>query len=76
MMDIARTHGATPAQVALAWALHKGYAVIPSSTRRENLAGNLLAQQLRLSLADIERIDALERNGREVNPEGLAPVWD
>jgi 2,5-diketo-D-gluconate reductase B len=28
---------ATPAQVALAWLMAKGYAVIPSSTRRENL---------------------------------------
>ena len=28
--DIAHRHAATPAQVALAWALHLGYAVIPS----------------------------------------------
>ncbi|HBS61233.1 MAG TPA: 2,5-didehydrogluconate reductase DkgB, partial [Stenotrophomonas sp.] len=38
---IADRHQATPAQVALAWALQQGYAVIPSSTRRENLASNL-----------------------------------
>ncbi|MBV5325086.1 MAG: 2,5-didehydrogluconate reductase DkgB [Rhodospirillaceae bacterium] len=35
---IAQRHDATPAQVALAWALQLGYAVIPSSTKRENLA--------------------------------------
>lgn len=34
---IAARHNATPAQVALAWALKLGYAVIPSSTKRENL---------------------------------------
>ncbi|NMV06525.1 aldo/keto reductase, partial [Vibrio parahaemolyticus] len=32
---IAEDYQATPAQVALAWALSKGYAVIPSSTKRE-----------------------------------------
>ena len=73
---IARRHDATPAQVALAWALQLGYAVIPSSTKRENLASNLLAQQLELSADDMARIAALERNGREISPEGLAPAWD
>jgi len=74
--QIARRHNATPAQVALAWALQLGYSVIPSSTRRENLANNLLAQELKLTAEDMEQISALERNGREVNPAGLKPVWD
>lgn len=74
--EIAKRHEATPAQVALAWALQLGYSVIPSSTKRENLASNLLAQKLRLSDEDMAQIASLERNGREVNPEGLAPVWD
>ncbi|WP_353193581.1 2,5-didehydrogluconate reductase DkgB [Pandoraea pnomenusa] len=74
--EIARRHRATPAQVALAWALQRGFSVIPSSTRRENLASNLLAQTLRLTDDDMARIGALERNGREVSPEGLAPAWD
>lgn len=74
--DIARRHQATPAQVTLAWALRRGFSVIPSSTKRENLASNLLAQTLRLTDDDMARIAALERNGREVNPDGLAPQWD
>lgn len=74
--DIARRHQATPAQVALAWAMQRGFSVIPSSTKRENLASNLLAQSLRLTDDDMARIAALERNGREVNPDGLAPQWD
>ncbi|WP_323122122.1 2,5-didehydrogluconate reductase DkgB [Burkholderia alba] len=73
---IAARHAATPAQVALAWALQLGYSVIPSSTRRDNLASNLLAQQLRLSDEDMAQIAALERNGRAVSPDGLAPQWD
>ncbi|WP_250517268.1 2,5-didehydrogluconate reductase DkgB [Caballeronia sp. INDeC2] len=74
--EIAKRHHATPAQVALAWALQLGYAVIPSSTKRENLASNLLSQQLKLTADDMAQIAELERNGREVSPEGLAPVWD
>ncbi|CAI0955160.1 2,5-didehydrogluconate reductase DkgB [Serratia ficaria] len=73
---IAARHNATPAQVILAWALQLGYAVIPSSTKRENLASNLLAQQLQLTDEDMAQIAALENNGRLVSPEGLAPDWD
>jgi 2,5-diketo-D-gluconate reductase B len=76
LAEIADKHQATVAQVALAWALRLGYAVIPSSTRRENLASNLLARQLELDAGDMAQIAALERNGREVNPAGLAPEWD
>lgn len=76
IIAIAQRHGATPAQVALAWALQLGYSVIPSSTRRANLASNLLARELTLSGDDMAQIAALERNGREVSPEGLAPLWD
>lgn len=76
LADIAAKHKATVAQVALAWAMQLGYAVIPSSTRRENLASNLLARDLRLDADDMARIASLERNGREVSPDGLAPIWD
>ncbi|MFY9476808.1 MAG: 2,5-didehydrogluconate reductase DkgB [Aquabacterium sp.] len=76
IQEIASSHQATPAQVALAWAMQLGYAVIPSSTKRANLESNLKAQQLTLSDDDMARIAVLERNGRLVNPEGLAPQWD
>lgn len=74
--DIARRHSATPAQIVLAWAMQLGYAVIPSSTKRANLAGNLLAQEIRLDDEDMTRIAALDRNARLTSPEGLAPAWD
>ncbi|WP_252089333.1 2,5-didehydrogluconate reductase DkgB [Pseudomonas sp. MWU13-3659] len=76
LAEIAAKHKATVAQVALAWALQLGYAVIPSSTKRENLASNLLARGLQLDADDMARIATLERNGREVSPDGLAPIWD
>ncbi len=73
---IAAKHNATPAQVILAWAMGEGYAVIPSSTKRENLASNLKAQDLQLDAEDRQVIAALDCNNRLVSPEGLAPEWD
>lgn len=76
LVRIAAAHGATTAQVALAWALRQGYSVIPSSTRRENLQSNLKALPLQLDEADMAAIAALDRNERLANPDGIAPVWD
>ena len=53
---IAGRHQATPAQVALAWALQQGFSVIPSSTKRENLASNLEAAAIRLTDEDMAQI--------------------
>ncbi len=72
---IAASHGVSPAQVALAWSLQQGYAVIPSATKRDNLAANLAAAELRLSTEDMTAIEALDRSERVANP-GFAPRWD
>jgi 2,5-diketo-D-gluconate reductase B len=76
MLAIAQRHGATPAQVALAWALKLGYSVIPSSTRRANLESNLGALKLPLDDADMAQIATLDRGHRLANPQGIAPAWD
>lgn len=76
LQQIAAKHGATPAQVALAWALQQGFSVIPSSTKRANLESNLKATSLRLDDGDLAAIAALDRNERLADPEGIAPQWD
>ncbi len=73
---IAERHHATPAQVALAWAMQLGYAVIPSSTQRRNLESNLNAQTLHLTDRDMQEIACLDRGERIANPAHLAPKWD
>lgn len=75
IQKIAQAHNATAAQVALAWSLQQGFAVIPSSTKRENLQSNLLAVNITLSDLEMNAIAGLERNERIANP-GIAPVWD
>ncbi|MET0351199.1 MAG: 2,5-didehydrogluconate reductase DkgB [Rhizobacter sp.] len=74
--EIAAARSATPAQVVLAWAMQSGFAVIPSSTKRENLEGNLKAATLVLRADEMKRVAALDRGERLVDPEGLAPPWD
>ncbi|WP_111884961.1 2,5-didehydrogluconate reductase DkgB [Acinetobacter sp. CFCC 11171] len=76
LSDIAAQHQASVAQVTLAWALQKGYAVIPSSTKPEHLISNLKAQEIHLTPEQMQAIAILDRNAREVNPPELAPVWD
>ncbi|NDZ17399.1 2,5-didehydrogluconate reductase DkgB [Variovorax sp. WS11] len=76
IVEIAATRKATPAQVVLAWAMQLGYAVIPSSTKRANLASNLEAQRLVLGDSEMARIAALDRGERLTSPAGLAPAWD
>lgn len=73
---IAHAHQATAAQVVLAWAMQSKYAVIPSSTRRANLQGNLLACDLNLSASELQSIAGLERGQRLTSPAGIAPQWD
>ena len=76
IQQIAQRHQATSAQVALAWAMQLGYAVIPSSTKRSNLESNLKALHLALSADDMARIASLERGQRLTSPKGIAPKWD
>jgi 2,5-diketo-D-gluconate reductase B len=76
LKKIALHHGATTAQVALAWAMQLGHTVIPSSTRRENLQGNFESLKIRLSDEDMAQIAKLDKGNRLVDPAGLKPKWD
>jgi 2,5-diketo-D-gluconate reductase B len=76
IQQIAERLQATTAQVTLAWAMQSGYAVIPSSTKRDNLQSNLAATALTLSDADMALIATLDRGHRLTSPKGIAPDWD
>jgi len=82
---IATTHGASAAQVLLAWGIACGTAVIPKSVQRERLAANLGAAQLQLSPEEQAQINALDRHHRFVDgsfwelpggPYTRANLWD
>ena len=58
LRDIAARHGATPAQVALAWVLRQdGVCAIPKAVSRQHLEENRAALDLRLDPEDLAQLD-------------------
>ena len=57
--DIAAAHNATPAQIALAWLLHKGDDIvpIPGTKHRERLEENAGSVSVRLGPSDMKQLD-------------------
>ncbi|WP_245847496.1 aldo/keto reductase [Paracoccus seriniphilus] len=78
LREIAAAHDASPAQIALAWILTRPMSIaLPRTSNKNRLAGNLRAAEIVLSAGEVSRIDALGApDGRMVNPETLAPLWD
>ncbi|MQX35660.1 aldo/keto reductase [Roseospira navarrensis] len=81
---IAERHGVTPAQVLIAWALHRGTAVIPKSVKPARIAQNLAAVDVSLSEQDMAEIAGLDRGYRYVDggfwvlpggPHTLDSLW-
>ncbi|MGK4585594.1 oxidoreductase [Kitasatospora sp. HPMI-4] len=64
ILAVAREHGATPAQIRLAWTLHRGPHVlaIPGTSDPGHLTENTAAGALRLSQADLDLLDTLGQN--------------
>lgn len=75
LQSVGAEHGATEAQIALAWLLAKGYWVIPSSGNPGRIKENLDAGRVTLSPEQIAQIDQLDRGMRLVNGP-WCPVWD
>ncbi|GAB3557371.1 aldo/keto reductase [Arthrobacter alkaliphilus] len=61
---LAEKHGATPAQIVLAWHLGTGNIVIPKSVRPERIRENLAAASLQLTPDELAAITALDAGGR------------
>jgi diketogulonate reductase-like aldo/keto reductase len=58
VVAVAEKHGATPAQVALAWVLRvPGVCAIPGTGRPDHVRENRAALDLRLSREDLDELD-------------------
>jgi 2,5-diketo-D-gluconate reductase B len=67
--DIAEKHDTSPAAVSLAWLLSKdNVAAVPKASSREHMTANLAARELTLEDEDIDRIDAIDRRERVIDP--------
>ncbi len=79
--EIAEERGVTPAQLALAWVLHRGDDIvpIPGTKRRSYLEENLRALEIELSPQEVERIGgafAPDEVSGERYPEGAMRAID
>ncbi len=69
---LAERHGATPAQIAMAWfAARDDVVPIPKATG-DHVEENLAGYGIELAPAELDRIDALGRGERLIDPEGAA----
>jgi 2,5-diketo-D-gluconate reductase B len=74
--EIASAHGATPAQVTLAWVIgQERVSAVPKASSPEHRRENLAALELELSAAERARIDALPKDRRAVDTQ-WSPDWD
>jgi len=64
VLDIAEKYKKTPAQVIIRWAIQRGTAVIPKSTRRVRLEENSNVWDFQLTEDDMAAINGLDRNWR------------
>jgi diketogulonate reductase-like aldo/keto reductase len=62
--DVAATHGATPAQIVLAWHLARGTVAIPKSSSTGRMRENLEAAAFHLTPAEMDSISRLEAGSR------------
>jgi aryl-alcohol dehydrogenase-like predicted oxidoreductase len=65
VLEVARAHGATPAQVRVAWALQRGphVLVIPGTGNPDHLASNVAAAALHLTPDEMTRLDSVSAHG-------------
>ena len=69
LAEIAERHGATPAQVVLAWHLAKGTVAIPKSVTPSRIEENLASVNVKLTVEDIAAVDALSTPEGRIGPD-------
>ena len=85
IIEIARKHYCSAAQVILAWSMHRSTAVIPKSVNPQRIQDNMGAEIIQLDDKDMESIMSLDCNHRNakalfaVFPDGpytLESIWN
>ncbi|WP_433158220.1 aldo/keto reductase [Kribbella sp. CA-247076] len=64
LLEIARAHGRSTAQVMLRWHLQQGRSAIPNSTRPDRIAENFAVFDFELTTGELAAIDALDTGVR------------
>ena len=69
IVQIAKKHGASPAQVLIKWHIIRGTAVIPKSVNKDRIIENIESTGVNLNEEDLNQIADLDRNFRYVTGE-------
>lgn len=69
LVEIARKHGKSPAQVVIRWHLDEGLIVIPKSVNPERIAQNADVFDFTLDEHDLHRIRGLDRLDGRIGPD-------
>jgi diketogulonate reductase-like aldo/keto reductase len=72
---VADKHGVSEAQVSLAWLREAGVTAIPKATSEAHIRDNWGSLDLSLDAEDVDRIDAIERRDRQVDPDFAPAAW-
>ena len=67
VLDIAKRHGKSAAQISIRWILQKGIVAIPKSVHRERIAENADVFDFTLSVEEMAVMDALD-TGERIGP--------
>jgi len=68
LVELARAHGASPAQIVLRWHLQEGLIVIPKSATPGRIRENASLDAITLSEADMDAIRSLDRAEGRIGP--------
>lgn len=82
---IAKAHNASPAQILIAFQIHRGISVIPKSVHKERIRENFESAKVSLTPDDMEKLTALDQGMRyidgttwtiEGSPNTLESLWN
>ncbi len=83
IVDIAKKHQISPAQVLISWHLHRDCSVIPKSSSKNHIEANYNAHQVALDAIDMQNIALLDKNYRfitgkffEMPGSGYTNIYD
>lgn len=68
IVDIAKNHDKSSAQVLIKWGLQRGLVVIPKTTNPDRIKENFEAQSFELREEEMNKISSLNKNQRFVDP--------
>lgn len=75
LLEIARKHGRTAAQVVIRWHVQSGLVVIPKSSKAERIRANFDVLGFELDDEDLAKIAAMDDPAGRVGPDPLMANW-